>query len=281
MTTDNGAAGETTVRFRSVTYTYPEGDRPVFRGLDLDLPTGVVSFIGQNGTGKSTALLLASGRILPQEGTVTIQDTDTAAIGSEAERNLLVSFIYQNMEFESEETIWELMLVVHEQGALAGRDPKLVSELVDVMDIGGILNKRIHKVSKGELQRTIMAFSLLYGSPFIMMDEPIFALEWPQKEKIMDFLYSFARDRGITIYYSLHELELSHRFSDTLVLFSMDGSIRVGKTEELYDRDILEKAYEVPYGLLYQKENLYRKHLLEIGDHLKRARDIIEGRPRP
>ena len=48
-----------------------------------------------------------------------------------------------------------------------------------------------------------MAFSLLYGSRILMMDEPIFALEERQKSRIMEFLVD------LSLFYSVHELEIS------------------------------------------------------------------------
>ena len=49
------------IKLEDVTFTYPETDFPVFIGLNLELPAGLCSFMGQNGSGKSTVLLLAGG----------------------------------------------------------------------------------------------------------------------------------------------------------------------------------------------------------------------------
>jgi len=88
----------------------PQAPSPVlFQGLDLALPRAVVSFIGQNGTGKSTLLLLASGRLLPTEGRVLIRGRDSRELTDEADRQSLVSFVYQNMEFETDQPIGELL----------------------------------------------------------------------------------------------------------------------------------------------------------------------------
>ena len=65
------------VELQWVTYTYPEGDEPVFTDLSVRLPSGVAAFVGQNGTGKSTLMLLASGIALPDAGTVLLQGIDT------------------------------------------------------------------------------------------------------------------------------------------------------------------------------------------------------------
>ncbi len=59
---------ENEIVFEGVSFRYPDGEADIFTGLDLTLPRGIVSLVGQNGTGKSTLLLLASGRLLPTRG---------------------------------------------------------------------------------------------------------------------------------------------------------------------------------------------------------------------
>ena len=250
--------------FEKVSFHYPEETADVFSGLDLELPSGVVSLAGQNGTGKSTLLLLASGRVLPGEGRVLIRGTDTRDLADEAARQGLVSFIYQNMEFETGETIGQLMEFVLESGLRERGGRRLIAELVEIFELAPVLGRRTQDVSKGELQRTILAFSLLYGSPLLAMDEPIFALEDRQKTKAMDYLKGLAAKGRVSLYYSVHELEISRDYSDHILLFSKDAPPRIGTTAEIFTRDIIEKAYEVPFDMLKKREELYRKYLVEL-----------------
>jgi ABC-type cobalamin/Fe3+-siderophores transport system ATPase subunit len=250
--------------FENVSFRYPEGTADVFEGLDLEIPPGIVSLVGQNGTGKSTLLLLASGRVLPTAGRVLIRGEDTRALTDEADRQRLVSFIYQNMEFETGEPIGRLLEFVLESGLRDKGGSALIAELVDVFELTAVLGRRTQEVSKGELQRTILAFSLLYGSPLLAMDEPIFALEERQKKTVMNHLAAMARKGVVSLYYSVHELEISRDYSDHIILFSKDSPPRIGPTSEIFTRDIIEKAYEVPFDMLKKREELYRKYLVEL-----------------
>ncbi len=256
---------ETGIRFEGVSYRWVDEDdgsvTPVFDGLDLELPRGIVSLVGQNGTGKSTLLALAAGSIVPDAGRVLVRGVDTRELRDEPARQRLVSFIFQNMEFETDEPIGALLEAVHAAGFHAVKRPGFVAELVVTFELAPVLARRTQEVSKGELQRTILAFSLLYGSPLLVMDEPIFALEDRQKERAMEYLCSYARREGVGLYFSLHELDLSRRFSDQLLLFSRNAPPRLGPTAELFTRETIEQAYEVPYDLLKKREALYRKVL--------------------
>lgn len=95
-----------------------------------------------------------------------------------------------------------------------------------------------------------------------MMDEPVFALEEPQKDRVFDFLLQFSRDRKVPIYYSAHNLELTQKYSDYMLLFSKTGDFKIGPTKELFTREEIEAAYEAPLDSLYRRDNLYREVLL-------------------
>ncbi len=177
------------------------------------------------------------------------------------------------MEFDTEESIGTLLTFVYANGlhGQGGENPVpdqmpriTVGELVEVFELGAILGRRTQEVSKGELQRTILAFSLLYGSPLIAMDEPIFALENHQKQRAMDYLVRRARREEISFYYSVHELDISQKYSDSILLFSREAAPRLGRTTEIFTRETIEKAYEVPFDMLKKHEELYRKYLVEL-----------------
>jgi len=247
----------------------PDEVTQVFNRVTAELPAAMMSLVGQNGIGKSTLLLLAGARLFPQEGTVRIFGTDTkrfvdAAVDPELEeeRNRLVSFVYQNMEFETEDSVGDIMEYVSENGFTETPDPDLLSEIRKALEMDRFLHLKTQQLAKGQLQRAILAFSLLYGSRIIMMDEPVFALEEPQKDRAFAFLLEFSRGRGVPIYYSAHNLELTQKYSDYMLLFSKTGDFKIGPTSELFSRDEIEEAYQAPLDSLYKRDNLYRDVLV-------------------
>ncbi len=195
------------VIFKNVSFAY-ESEKNIFENISLALPTGVVSLIGQNGTGKSTFLLLAGGRLIPEGGSILINGIDTRKLKSEEEKNKHVSFIYQNMEFETDDNIGNLLSFIYENGFHIDKNPRLLKKIINTLDLSELLQKTPQVLSKGEMQRTVIAFSLLYGSEIIMMDEPVFALENDRKEIVLSYLNEFARQFNISIYYSIHEIDL-------------------------------------------------------------------------
>ena len=263
---------ETAVELSGVSYSYPAANSddatPVFSQASAKIPAGMVSIVGQNGIGKSTLLLLAGARVFPQQGSVSILGTNTQEFSRaqidpevERERNRFVSFVYQNMEFETTESVGELMDVVYENGFHENPSDELPSRIRAELEMDGFLTKRTQDLAKGQLQRAIIAFSLLYGSKVIMMDEPVFALEEPQKDRTLGFLSELSRESNLPIYYSVHNLNLSQKYSDYALLFTDTGEFTIGPSDQMFTRERLEAAYRAPLDTLHQKDQLYREML--------------------
>ena len=248
------------LEFKKVSFGYD--DAPVLKDLTVSVPAGVTAVTGPNGTGKSTFLLLASGRLLPNSGTILLEGKDTADL-DETERNRLCSLVFQNMEFETEEPLGPLLDFVLANGFLKESEQGLLKSVVETFELGMLLSRPTSKLSKGEMQRAVMAFSLLYGSRVVVMDEPVFALESHQKQRALEFICQYARNTGTSFLYSAHDLDLNRAYSDRVFLFSKTAAPQLGSAAALLSLDSLEAAYQVPYSLLYQKEELHRAFLQE------------------
>lgn len=249
------------VEFDQVSFAYEA--EPVLTNVSVSLPPGVTSLTGPNGAGKTTFLLLASGRVLPSSGKVLLMGEETSSL-DELGKNRLCSLVYQNMEFETEEPLGDLLGFVFANGFLPSSEKGFVKSVVSAFELDHLQHRKTQALSKGEMQRAVMAFSLLYGSRVVVMDEPVFALEEAQKHRALGFLVEYSRSAGVSVLYSAHELDLTRRFSDQVMLFGKNTPPTVGTAEEILTRESLEKAYEVPYVLLHQKEKLYRSALLNL-----------------
>lgn len=243
---------------KDITYTYPDMEEPTLKNFSVEIPTGVTSVIGENGTGKSTMLLLAGGVVLPESGDVFIGGKNTKDFTSMEERQAAVSFVFQNMEFESEEPSGDLLQYVYENGFHKEKKESFLQELIQVFELSDVLTRKTQEVSKGELQRIIMAFSLLYGSKSLIMDEPVFALEDYQKEKALEYLSDYSLKNDMSLLFCAHELNLCEKYSDNACILLRDEKPIVGKTKDVFTKENLEAAYNVPLAMLKHKESLHR-----------------------
>ena len=255
--------------FQAVDFAY-RPDQPVLTGLSLELPPGLCFFVGPNGVGKSTTMLLAAARLVPSAGRVLIDGRDTVELQgrtpeAQEERNRIVSVIYQNMELESDEPLARLLDAVAEAGRSSGA-ATVRDEVTAALELEEVADLRLHQLSKGQLQRALVAMSVLYGAPNVVMDEPLFAVEPDRAARILRYLADLADHGGRSLYLSVHDIALAraHADADAVVLMAQDGSVAIGAPDELLTRERLEAAFRVPEGTLYERQNLYR-HMLAGG----------------
>jgi iron complex transport system ATP-binding protein len=86
----------------------------------------------------------------------------------------------------------------------------------------------------------------------------------------MQFMTEFAQQEQMSLYYSVHELELSQRYSDYALLFQEEGAPLYGPTSEILTRERLEQVYGVPLIFLKQKQLLYRDTLQHTGTEVQK-----------
>lgn len=270
-----------TVHFDDISFAWPteDADQPevLFSHLSLSVPEGFTFLVGPNGIGKSSFLLLAGARVFPQSGTVTVLGQDTrrfvdAALDPALEeaRNQLVSFVYQNMEFETDAPIGAVLETVASASARSEEAGRMFEPLLEAAGLRERLSARMQELSKGEMQRAIVAMSLLYGSPLIMMDEPVFAVEPRRTEELFAFVHEQCRGGHTQVLTSVHDVELARRYADSVILFDSEGPITVGSAEEQLNRERLETAFRAPFDTLYERQQLYR-------ELLTRAAEVQDG----
>ncbi len=274
--------------FNDVRYSYPpvEGDVDengkqimppvVFDHFSAELPAGFVSLVGPNGSGKSTFMLLASGRILPETGKIWLFGKETSTL-DEQEKNELASFLYQNMEFETDEKVSELLEYVYKNGLLKGSangiqnsNIDLLEEIKERFELNSLCNKKLNALSKGEMQRVLTSFALLYGSKSVFMDEPFFACEEYQKEYSLEYLRDFVKATGTSIYISMHELDLTKKYAELVMLFYPNHDIDLGTPDEVMTDADLEKAYGIPVSMLKHSEIMTRQQIKDESEMIRK-----------
>lgn len=183
------------------------------------------------------------------------------------------------MEFENTEKVSDLLSFVYHQGLFKGKtesvrkyegEKDFFEECLEVFELFPLFEKEMKNLSKGEMQRVIASFSILYGSPSVFMDEPFFAMEEKQKEKALSYLKDYSEKKGISIFVSMHDIDLSRKYSDTVLLFGKDRTISYGKAEKLLSDESLEKAYGIPASMLKMGEKLTREELERRDEEYKK-----------
>ena len=104
---------------------------------------------------------------------------------------------------------------------------------MDKFELSSVMNHGLTEISKGENQRVLLAFSLLYGSTGIFMDEPLFAMEDRQKNSALKYLREYSEATKTPMFISMHELDLSRKYAEKVLLIYPNKDMSYGTPEEV------------------------------------------------
>jgi putative ABC transport system ATP-binding protein len=190
-----------------VHFEYTERGRvpvSVLRGLSFDVAPGErVALIGRSGTGKSTVLNLASGRLVASRGTVNLVGTDlsTLSIDERADLRLRhVAHVHQDFRLLPNYTALqnvELPLLL--QGVSRTEARSRAALALDRVDLGSRIRHRPAQLSGGEQQRVAIARAVVREPALLLADEPTGSLDAGLRDDILTLMYHVCRASAILV----------------------------------------------------------------------------------
>ena len=189
----------------------------------------ITGLIGPNGAGKSTMLKLMIKKMKPNNGKIIIGDNDIFSIKRE---NNPVTFIPDIPVYYEELTVWEHLQFIK---ALYPENSVTVDSLIREFNLNQHLNKIPSALSKGTLQKLMIALALLRQYDVLLADEPFNGLDPAQTYKFKNTLKNLKK-QDKTILISTHLLSLAEDFCDRYI-FLYDGRI----VEQGTKTEILQK----------------------------------------
>jgi len=232
----------TTLEFRDVSFTYPEGGAPALDGVTIDLPEGVFAMAtGRTGAGKSTLLRAANG-LVPHfsggsfAGRVRVAGRDTLA---HAPRDLAdaVAFVPQDpaASFVLDRVEDELAYGMENLAVPPERMRRRVEEMLDLLGIEPLRGRSVRTLSGGERQRVAIGAALAAGPRVLVLDEPTSQLDPQGAEDVLAALQRLVHDHGMTVLLAEHRLERVVGFVD-LAIGVRDGRVDAGDPASVLGR---------------------------------------------
>jgi molybdate transport system ATP-binding protein len=203
--------------------------RHAFPGVTFDValvaPTpGTVVLFGPSGCGKSTIAAVLAGLLKPAfcrvvvDGSV-LADTQSGIFLRPERRRIGV--VFQDARLFPHLSV-RRNLRYGLRRAPAG--PFAIPEVVDLLGIGALLDRRPHTLSGGERQRVAIGRALLSQPRLLVMDEPLASLDADRRAEILPYLGRLKASLNLPIFYVTHSLDEVARLADTLALIR-DGRV--------------------------------------------------------
>ena len=230
----NREARDMYVNVENVNFAYDK--KPILHDINFGMNKGeITGLIGPNGAGKSTMLKLMIKKMKPDNGKIIIGDNDIVSIKRE---NNPVTFIPDIPVYYEELTVWEHLQFIK---ALYPENSVTVDSLIREFNLNQHLNKIPSALSKGTLQKLMIALALLRQYDVLLADEPFNGLDPAQTYKFKNTLKNLKK-QDKTILISTHLLSLAEDFCDRYI-FLYDGRIvEQGTKAEILQKQQMNKG---------------------------------------
>ena len=196
-------------------------DREVLKKINLKFGNkGFICLVGESGSGKTTLLNIIGGLEQPDSGKVIFNGNNIKNIDSSFYSNQLVSFINQNYNLIDKYTVLENILLPIELRRI--RSPCNVDNILKMLGIYSLKNKKVISLSGGEKQRVAIARCIVQNTRVILADEPTGALDSENAYSVMRILKNLSKQKLVIVV--THNIELANSFANDIIKIN-DGKI--------------------------------------------------------
>jgi molybdate transport system ATP-binding protein len=196
---------------------------------------GITALFGRSGSGKSTLVDIISGLLSPDEGEVRLGDTlltDTRLSASLAVERRRIGYVFQDARLFPHLSVTGNLRYGAER---AGPDTPVIvfDEVVSLLGLSGLLQRRPNGLSGGEKQRVALGRALLSQPQLLLLDEPLGSLDLARRQEVLPYLEALRDRLLIPMVYVSHEFEEVLRLATHLVLLDAGRVVLEGPVTEV------------------------------------------------
>jgi len=196
---------------------------------------GVIGLFGRSGSGKSTLIDTIAGLLPPDEGEVQLAAsvlTDTrSGIAVPPERRR-IGYVFQDSRLFPHLSVAG-NLRYGEKRARSIFHYIRFAELLELLGLGPLLERRPHELSGGERQRVALGRALLSQPQLLLLDEPLASLDLARREEVLPYLERLRDWLSIPMVYVSHQFEEVLRLATYLVLLENGRVLAAGPVGEM------------------------------------------------
>jgi molybdate transport system ATP-binding protein len=180
----------------------------------------VTGLFGASGAGKTSLINMIAGLLKPDRGIIAIDDEtldDTAARLHVPPHRRRIGYVFQDARLFPHLDVGQNLDYGRRMNRLPD-DPAQRKRVTDLLDIGGLLDRRPGKLSGGERQRVALGRALLSKPRLLLLDEPLGSLDEGRKVEILPYLVRLRDEAGIPMVYVSHDAAELRQLATQIVM---------------------------------------------------------------
>ncbi len=234
--------------------------KTLIHDIAISLAAGdILTLIGPNGSGKSTILKSITKHLTMIRGDAFIADASVNGMSFKQLSQKLAVVLTERIKGELL-TCWDVVATgrypyTNTLGLLSPDDHEKIRAAMERVHALELAEKDFTAISDGQRQRVLLARAICQEPEIIVLDEPTSFLDIRHKLELLSILRSMAKEKGITVIMSLHEIDLAQKVSDKVMCVHGDVIAHFGPPEEIFLEEIIgplygiaEGTYNVTYG---------------------------------
>ena len=209
------------------------GDNVVLDNVSFSVNKGeFFVVVGPSPSGKSVLLNCIMGLEEPTSGRIYINGNDVTDIPAQ---NRDASMVFQGLVLFSHMNVFDnIAFGLRMMKYPKDRRKREVEEVMDLVRLEGLGDRRITELSGGQQQRVALARSLILKPSILLFDEPIAQLDLKLRQQMMIEMKDLHRKLGITALYVTHDQEQAMTMADRIMVMNRGRIEQIGTPEEVY-----------------------------------------------
>lgn len=178
------------------------------KGVSFVIDEGeLVGFIGPNGAGKTTTLKMLSGLLYPSGGSVTVTGHDPWKREYNFLKSISLVMGQKNQLWWDLPAIESFNLAKDIYGIPANSYKKTLNQLVEMLEIGDVLNVQVRKLSLGQRMKAELVAALIHSPKILFLDEPTIGLDVVMQQSMRNFLKEYNKGGSGSIILTSHYMD--------------------------------------------------------------------------
>ncbi len=200
---------------------------------------GITALLGRSGAGKTSVINMIAGLTQPDRGHITIGDR--SVYHSEKNINLPPERRRFGYVFQEGRLFPHLSVMSNLTYGMKLTPPGEryieIDQVIDLLDLSTLLDRRPAKLSGGEKQRVAIGRALLTSPSLLLMDEPLASLDQARKHEVLPFIQTLSTQLSIPVLYVSHSIEEIILIAQNILVLTQGRLKAAGKTQEIVTLD--------------------------------------------
>jgi len=215
----------------------------------------VMGIVGPNGSGKTTLLKCIRKALVPRKGKIMIDGEDIMG-WERSEIAKYFAVVPQNTNISFPFTVLEIVMMgriphLKRMQSESEKDIEVVKRAMRMTAIDRLYYRYVNNLSGGEVQRVVIARALAQEPKILLLDEPTSNLDINHQFETMKLIRDLARKEGMIVVIISHDLNLSMRYCDNLILLKEGKVFSSGSPESVLTKENIRNVYGVEAMIEY------------------------------